>query len=131
MRIMFVTAALGMAVLLWAGLGAQQEVLPRPGPGSGITKVLGAVEVSNAPEVHASQRGAWQVAIGNTPGVRVLEIAGPTFVSAGQNYRITWTDGEAIDVRVTAVASDGWVQVESPRRRWLNLQAARAVEEAR
>ncbi|HJR60004.1 MAG TPA: hypothetical protein VJ813_11415 [Vicinamibacterales bacterium] len=131
MRIALVTTALGIAVVSWAGISAQQEMLPKPGPGSGVTHVLGSVEVKNAPEVHAAQRGDWQVAINNTPSVRVSEVAGPSFIRPGQRFQITWADGQTETVTASAAARDGWVQVGETPGRWINLANARAVASAR
>jgi len=131
MRMGVVTAAVGAAAVLWVGLSAQQEVLPRPGPGSGVTRVAGSIEVTNAPEVHAAQRGAWQVGINNVPTVRVAEIGGPAFLQQGQRYELTWADGQVEAVTVTAAGRDGWIEVDSERRRWINLSSVRAIQRAR
>jgi len=128
MRTAMVTTVLGVAALLWAGVSAQQEVLPKPGPGSGITRVTGSVEVSNALEVHAAQRGAWEVAISNTPSVRVAEVAGPSFIRSGQRFQITWADGQTEVVVASAAARDGWVPVSGTPGRWVNLANARAID---
>jgi len=131
MRDSIIVIGVGAVVLFWAGVAAQQEMLPKPGPGSGITRVTGAVEVSNAPEVHAAQRGAWEVSIGNTPRVRVAETAGPSFLKKGLQYEITWGDGQSEVVTIADAGRDGWIEVEGPRRRWISLASARAIQAAR
>ena len=132
MRSSMIVVAVGAAVLLWVGVSAQQEMLPKPGPGSGVTRVTGEVEVANAPEVHASQRGAWEVAISNTPGVRVAETSGPSFLKKGLKYEITWGDGQVETVTVAGPGRDGWIEVEGPRQpRWINLNSLRAVQAVR
>jgi hypothetical protein len=122
--------AIGAAVLLWAGVSAQQEVLPKPGPGSGITRITGAVEVSNAPSVHAVQQGGWEVAINNTPTVRIVETVGPSFLKQGRKYEITWDDGKAEVVTVAGSGRDGWIEVSGPPRRWINLTSLRTIQDA-
>ena len=124
MRSSVITGALGIALMLWIGVSAQQEMLPKPGPGSGITRVSGEVNISNIPEVKIS----------NIPEVRVLElpplsIASPPFARKGGTYTITWSDGGTENVIVAEVGPDGWVRAEAARHRWINLRTARAVEE--
>lgn len=137
MRKTFITAtALAIALVVWVSLGAQQEMLPRPGPGSGVTGV--------------SQKGEWSVAINNTPSVRIanpIQVRGPVFLKRGA-YRVTWPNGDVEMVTIITMASDtqrtgdrmaerspelitdGWVEVQSEgRRRWVNIMAARSVEE--
>lgn len=139
MRKTFITTtAFAIALVVWVGLGAQQEMLPRPGPGSGVTGV--------------SQKGEWSVAINNTPSVHIanpIQVRGPIFLKRGA-YRVTWPNGDAEMVTIITTASDaqrtgdrmaeksqelvtdGWVEVQSSgRRRWINLMAARSVEESR
>ena len=111
-----VATSVVVAGVLWIAVSAQQEMLPKPGPGSGITRVTGEVNISN------------------TPNVRVLElpplsIASPPFARKGGSYTITWGDGGTENIIVADVGPDGWVRVEAGRRRWLNLRMARAIEE--
>jgi len=118
-----IVAALGIA----GGVAAQQEMLPRPGPGSGVTPV--------------SQRGNWDVAISNTPTVRVVNavpvrLGVPSFVR-NATFEITWANGDKEAVTVVrfdrqeeARANEGWVEVRSGgKARWVNLAMARSVEE--
>ena len=139
MRKMFITvSALAIALAAWVHLGAQQEMLSKPGPGSGVTGV--------------SQKGEWSVAINNTPSVHIanpIQVRGPIFLKRG-SYRVTWPNGEAemvtvipttvdtpragdrMSERSQELVTDGWVEVQSGgRRRWINLMAARSIEEAR
>jgi hypothetical protein len=139
MRKTFITmTALAIALVAWAHLGAQQEMLPKPGPGSGVTPV--------------SQKGDWAVAISNTPSVHIanpIQVRGPIFLRRG-SYRVTWPNGETENVTIITMASDtqragdrmadrspelitdGWVEVQSEgRRRWVNIMAARSIEEGR
>ncbi|MBA2305730.1 MAG: hypothetical protein H0W08_24285 [Acidobacteria bacterium] len=126
MRLAALVAVLGMATISWAALHGQQEMLSKPGPGSGITTISGVVTIANTPTV----------TIANTPDVRVVQmppmtIASPAFVRKGGRYSITWAEGDREDVTILDAGQDGWVQVENLRRRWVNLGAARAVEESR
>ena len=131
MRNVIVIGSLALAATVWSGISAQQETQPRPGPGSGVSKVTGnvsidgGVTIDHMPDVNAKQRGPWQVGITELPDVHV---AGPRFVRAGGRYEVTWTTGQVEQVTVTAVASDGWVKVEHQRGRWINLRQARGVE---
>jgi hypothetical protein len=126
MRVTRVIAVLGISAISYAALHGQQEMQPRPGPGSGITQVQGSVSISNTPDVRVS----------NVADVRVLQlpsvqIATPPFVRKGGRYAITWTTGEIDNVTIVDSGQDGWVQVETTRSRWINLRAARAIEESR
>src|SRR5688572_28458007 len=120
MRKTFITiTAFAIALAAWAQLGAQQEMLPRPGPGRGVTGV--------------SQKGEWSVAINNTPSVHIanpIQVRGPIFLKRGC-YRLTWPNGDAEVVSIIATTSDapragdrmaersqelvtdGWVEVHS------------------
>lgn len=123
MRNVLVVASLALAVVVWNGVSAQQEMLPRPGPGSGLTKVVGSVTIDALPDVHANQRGPWRVGVTDLPDVRV---AAPWFLRDGSRYEITWTNGDQESVTIAATGSDGWIQVE--RTRWVNLGSARSVK---
>jgi hypothetical protein len=122
--------SLSAAALLWVVVSAQQEMLPKPGPGSGVTHVRGSVEVANSPTVLASQQGDWRVAVLNTPSVRVTEVPSPGFLRTGARYEITWADGAKETVTVSSIATNGWVEVERSRR-WINLSSARSIREDR
>lgn len=113
-----VAVALAAAVLIWIGVSAQQqEMLPRPGPGSGILDVRGTVSIAGAPEVRVT----------NIPSVTVT---GPTFLRTGTRYTITWPTGEPETVTVLETGPwGGWVRVAGAR--WINLDAALAVEAGR
>lgn len=122
-----------VATVLWTGIEAQQEVLPKPGFGSGVM----SVNVVNHPAVTAAQSGEWRVTVGNVATVRLAEaatvrVAGPLFAARGSRYTVTWAAGETETITVSDIAEDGWVRVENTgRQRWVNLRHARAVEEAR
>ena len=139
-----IIGALALAVTTWTQLRAQQqEMLSRPGPGSGITR--------------AAQHGDWEVAISNTPTVRIatpfpVHLRGPVFLR-NRTYKITWPNGDVERVTMIAVPdqrpadrnadrlpersaetmADTWaeVQSESGNKRWINLMAARSIEEVR
>ena len=83
------------------------------------------------PDVKAVQAGDWSVSLANTPNVRVAATAPLPFVQLGRRYRITWLAGESEDFIVRGFGSGGWVSAEGPggRRRWINLDQARAVED--
>ena len=99
MRVTVIAASFGMAGVLWIGVSAQQEMRPKPEPGSGITRVTGEVRV-----------------------------APPPFAHKGGSYTITWGDGGTENVILADVGPDGWVRTEGGRPRWINLRLARAVE---
>lgn len=131
--------AVAAAALLWVALSAQQqEMLPKPGPGSGVTNVTGSVNiantpsvnVANAPNVHARQEGDWRVAVANVPSVRVTEVPSPGFLRTGSRYEITWVDGTSETVTISNLATNGWIEVERSRR-WINLSSARSIREDR
>lgn len=126
MRAGLTVAACGLAAVLWAGVSAQQqEMLPKPGPGSGVTNVTGAVSIAGVAEVKASQHGNWEVAIAGQPEVRLASVP---FVRPGGRYEVTWANGDREPVTIAATGPDGWVRVTHPQDRWLNLQNARSVE---
>lgn len=113
--------AVGAALLVWIGVSAQQqEMLPRPGPGSGIIDVRGTVSIANVPDVTVT----------NIPSVTVT---GPSFLEKGGRYTITWPSGESEVVTVTETGQgSGWVRVASTRGpRWVNVDAALSLEQAR
>jgi hypothetical protein len=113
------TVMAGVAVLVCIGVSAQQqEMLPRPGPGSGVLDVRGTVSIANAPEVRVT----------NIPSVTVT---GPRFLEKGRRYAITWPSGDPEHVRVLETdQGGGWVRVEHTRgSRWVNLDMALALEQ--
>jgi hypothetical protein len=118
--------------LVWTGVAAQQEVLSRPGPGTGLS----SVNVVNRPSVAAEQSGEWQVAISRMPEVRIsnttpVAVQLPRFAGKGK-YLVTWSNGQTETVTVIDVGEDGWVQAANAVRsgpRWLNLRIAREIEE--
>ena len=118
------------AAFLWVVASAQQEMLPKPGPGSGVTNVTGSVSIANTPNVRAAQHGDWLVAIQNTPGVRVTEVPSPGFLHTGARYEVTWLDGTSETITVSSIATNGWIEVERSRR-WINLSSARSIREDR
>ena len=146
-----IIGALAIAVTGWTQLGAQQqEMLSRPGPGSGITR--------------SAQHGDWEVAISNTPTVRVantlpVHLRGPVFLK-NRTYKVVWPNGdeerltmisvpdqrvadrsperpdrspERLPERSAEAMADTWAEVQtaSGNRRWINLLAARSIEETR
>ena len=132
MRIAIAAAAVGVAGVLWAGVAAQQELLPKPGPGSGVVQVTGTVHVLNTPDVRVSNTP--DVRVSNTPDVRITQlppvaIAPAPFVRKNRQYTITWTDGGTERITVLETGQDGWVEVEGTRARWVNLRAAKSIEE--
>ena len=116
--------------LLGIGLAAQQDVRPVPGPGTGIVKVTGTVDVGALPPVEALQRGDWKVAVTNTAHVHVMPAE---FLKVGAVYAITWSDGVKEGLTVEQILPGGWVRtaVADGRRRWVNLTSARSVQESR
>lgn len=122
--------SLAAAGLLWVAVSAQQEMLSKPGPGSGVTNIAGSVSISNTPSVRSTQDGDWHVAVSNTPSVRVTEVPAPAFLRTGTTYEIVWVDGYREIVTVSSVAANGWIEVERSRR-WINLSSARSIAENR
>jgi hypothetical protein len=109
--------AVGAAVVVWIGVSAQQEMLPRPGPGSGIIDVRGTVSLANVPDVRIAE-------------IPPVTINGPAFLQRGSRYTVTWPSGEREQITVTETGQGGgWVRVSTSR--WVNLDAAYAVEQAR
>lgn len=113
-------AVAGSAVALaaWVGVSAQQEMLPRPGPGSGVTPV----RVVEEPIVRLAKESQ----------VRVLEplsisIRPPSFVTGGDQIEITWATGEVERVTVGGVLEGGWIAVGSDGGRYVNLGSARSI----
>jgi hypothetical protein len=128
-----VVFAVVAAGLVWVGVSAQQqEVRTTPGPGSGVIDVRGTVSLAGVSEVRLSD--VPDVNVVHLPPVRVaavppITIAGPGFITRGARYVVTWPTGERESITVAEVAQgSGWVQVGTSR--WVNLDAARAVERA-
>jgi hypothetical protein len=140
-RTLIVAGVLLFGIFAWTRAGAQQEMLSRPGPGSGITR--------------AAQQGDWTVSVSSMPAVTIangVHLRGPAFLR-NRTYKVIWPNGDeervtiitAPNVRATdrgsepmparspELASDGWAEVQTSTgtRRWVNLMAARSVEEAR
>jgi hypothetical protein len=120
-------AALVFAAPTGRGDAAKHQVQAVPGPGSGVVTVTGKVEVVNAPDVGASQRGDWKmdVRVTNTPTVTLAPLS---FVKVGGRYEVLWPNGEKEMVRIAELGAGEWIRVESTRPRWVNLAAARSIE---
>jgi hypothetical protein len=123
----------GTVAVTWVGLSAQQEMQPRPGPGTGVMNVA----VVNHPAVTAAQSGEWRMSVANVADVRVANTVAttlmvPRFVQTGRMYAITWATGEREQITVRELGEDGWIRVDqSPGSRWVNLGTARAIEDRR
>lgn len=129
--------AVAMCVLLaWCAAAslsvrAQQEVRSTPGPGSGRM----TVDVATIPIVQVAPAGDWRMAVANVPDVRVVNTptvasAAADFLRSGARYEITWSGGERETITVSEALPGGWLRVEGgDRRRWLNVAAARSLEE--
>ena len=140
-RTLIVAAALVIGIIGWSRAAAQQEMLSKPGPGSGITR--------------AAQHGDWEVSISSMPPVRIVnavQLRGPAFLR-NRPYKVTWPNGDEERVTIITVpevratdrgsdrlperspelSGDGWAEVQTSTgaKRWINLMAARSVEEAR
>lgn len=119
-------AAVAVAILAWVQR-SNGQVYPAPTPGSGVVKVTGKVDVGNVVPVDAAQRGEWRVAVTNTPTVAAVPLS---FLKAGGTYAVTWADGAQEKVRVLQLAGAGWARVDQDaRRRWVNFDRARAIDE--
>jgi hypothetical protein len=132
MRTSLIALTLAVAASFWTA-SAQQEVRPTPGPGSGTMTVRGTVDVANVVDVTAAQRGEWRVAVSSVPPV---VLAGPPFIANGGRYAVSWSHGATPEnITIVGPGRGGWVQVESSggqgRRRWVNLDVAVSVEDAR
>lgn len=113
-------AGLGLAATAWVALSAQQEMLPRPGPGSGITPV----RVVEEPVVRLA-KGA-EVRLADPLSISVRP---PSFVSKGRSLEITWGTGDVDRVTVVDVLDAGWIDVGSSGggTSYINLAMARSV----
>jgi hypothetical protein len=124
-----ITATLALMTTGWVVTSSGQAVRPVPGPGSGVVTVEGTVNVGNTPTVivgntptvNATQNGNWRVTLANTT---------PEFVQSKRSYSVEWPDRRVETIEVAEIGSNGWVRVDAPRRRWVNLSQALAVEEA-
>jgi hypothetical protein len=122
------------AALVWARV-PNGQVQPAPGPGTGRVTVEGTVNIGNVPVVETVQRGDWKVSVANAPEVRVVNtpvvgISPLPFLKVGGRYEVVWGAGEREVLVIAQLGSGAWARVETPgRRRWLNLSAARAIEE--
>lgn len=117
-------AGLGLAATAWVALSAQQEMLPRPGPGSGVTPV----RVVEEPVVRLA-RGS-EVRLSDPLSVSVRP---PSFVVKGRALEITWATGDDERVTVSEVLDGGWIDVGSAGggTRYINLASARSVRTVR
>jgi hypothetical protein len=80
------------------------------------------VLVANTPTVNAVQNGEWRVTVANTS---------PDFLQTNRSYTVTWPDRGTETMVIAEIGSNGWVRVQSqPRRRWVNIGAMLAIEEA-
>ena len=130
MRVTVIAASFGVVGALWIGVSAQQEMLPKPGPGSGVTRVTGDVRVAGDINVANTPN----VRVVDTPTIRVVDlpplaIAPPPFARKGGSYIVTWGDGGTENVILADIGPDGWVRTEGGRPRWINLRLAKAVEQ--
>jgi hypothetical protein len=136
MRNAVVTSMAVAVVAVALGLTARGQVQSVPGPGSGVVTVTGRVEVVDG-MVRSTQNGDWKVQIANVPDVRVTNTAtvarAPlSFLKTGVRVMVTWQDGTQETIRVGQLGSGGWVfDDQATRRRWLNLDGARSVEDAK
>ena len=93
------------------------------------------MDVATIPIVRVAPAGEWRMTVANVPDVRVVNTptvasAAPDFVRSGARYEITWSGGERETVTVSQALPGGWIRVEEgDRRRWLNVAAARSLEE--
>ena len=135
MRTRIVTVMLiAVAALYWVQSTAGQ-VQPVPGFGSGTVTVNGEVDVRRLPLLDVGQRGDWRVSLANVADVRVVNtptvaIALPPFLKAGGRYEVTWPAGDRETLAVAQLGVGTWVRAAGEgRERWLNLAAARTIQE--
>ena len=117
-------AGLGLAATAWVALSAQQEMLPRPGPGSGVTPV----RIVEEPVVRLARGSEVRLADPLTVSIRP-----PGFVVKGRMLEITWGTGEVDRVTVSDVLDGGWIDVGSSGggTTYINLTSARSVRTVR
>lgn len=116
-------AGLGLAATAWVALSAQQEMLPRPGPGSGVTPV----RVVEEPAVRLAKGSEVRVVDPVSVSIRP-----PGFVAKGRVLEITWATGDTERVTVRDVLEGGWIDVAaSGGARYINLASARSVQTPR
>ena len=135
MRTRIVTGVLVvMAGFYWVR-STDGQVQSVPGPGSGIVTVRGEVDIRRLPPIDVSQRGDWKVSVANVPDVRVVNtptvaVAPLAFLRVGGLYTVSWPAGDREIVGIAQFGSGGWVRAAGEdRRRWLNLAAAKTIEE--
>ena len=135
MRTRIVTAILMAAAVLYWVESMVGQVQPVPAFGTGIVTVQGEVDVRKLPPMDVSQRGDWKVSLATVPDVRVVNtatvaIALPPFVKVGGRYEVTWPAGDRETVAIAQLGGGTWVRASGEgRERWLNLAAARALQE--
>ena len=128
------TILMAAGALYWAQSTAGQ-VQPVPGFGTGMVTIQGEVDVRKLPPIDVGQRGDWRVALANVADVRVVNtptvaIATPPNVRAGGRYEVTWPAGDHETFAVAQLGSGAWVRTYGEgRERWLNLAAARSIQE--
>ena len=119
------SSAVGLFVaacaVAWVTLGAQQEMRPTPGPGSGKM----TVDVATLPAIEAVQRGEWKVTVTNPADLRVPPV---DFLRTGARYELTWPGGERETITVAEIGRAGWIRTTGARQRWINTAAARAID---
>jgi hypothetical protein len=125
---------IAVAALYWAESTAGQ-VQPVPGFGTGKVTVQGEVDVRKLPPIEVGQRGEWKVSLANVGDVRVVNtptvaIALPPFLRVGGRYEVTWPAGDREALSIAQVGGGTWVRAAGEGgARWLNLAAARTIQE--
>jgi hypothetical protein len=115
-----------LAIVTWVQTSSGQ-VFPTPTAGSGVVAVTGRVDVGNVVPVDAAQRGEWRVAVTNSPTVAAVPLP---FLKTGARVLVTWPGGAEETIQVLQLGGGGWVGIANgPRRRWINLDGARTVDE--
>ena len=136
MRNAVITSVVAAAAAVALAIGARAQVQTVPGPGSGIITVTGRVEVADG-VIHAVQNGEWKVLVANAPDVRVVNTptvaqAPMPFLKVGARVAITWPDGVRDTVEISQLGGGTWILADGRSRpRWINLSAARSVEDAK
>ena len=135
MRTKVLTGALIVVAALYWARSTDGQVQPVPGPGTGVVTVQGEVDIRWLPPIEASQRGDWKVSLATVADVRVVNaptvaIAPLAFLRVGGRYDVTWPAGDRETVGIAQLGSGGWVRATGEgRQRWLNLAAAKTIEE--
>ncbi len=129
-RYFALAAVVAIAIMLWARPATPAgQVQSRPGAGTGVVTVTGTVDLGEVPPLRTMQSGDWKVAVTNAPPAVRAPLG---IVRVGARYEVWWTTSDRDVIQIDEIGPGGWVRgTVGERNVWLNLDAARAVGEAR